>query len=273
MPALNQKLIDQRLYEVAPRRLEDPVKCCVCESTNVTKLASREIVRGRMFIVGPDSRAFDASRSLAFCATCWPRWMMWRARLGYDLHWNHASDEPCHPGCVAAKGGRQAQLAAQMSLLGQRTDGFFVVKSIDGQPHVNGSPLIWSMRTFHFMFRTLKRQNYYESVGDPAEVQRQLLLGFSLHGIGVPRAQIDGIIIIVEAFESWYTAPRGVISMPRPDDTSIGLHCVHLTHYADSGAVLGFWNCWGPSWGDREHGTMSFEYLERYFHGLSSVVG
>jgi hypothetical protein len=51
------------------------------------------------------------------------------------------------------------------------------------------------------------------------------------------------MLIVVEAFESWYNAPDGDIGMPRPGDKSIGLHCVHLTHYSGSGTTLGFWNC------------------------------
>jgi GNAT superfamily N-acetyltransferase len=263
---MNQQKIDQWTCGVEPHPIGPDPKCDLCEKPEVSKLVSREIIRGRMFIVRHSSPAFDPDASLAFCSECWPRWLMWRARMGYDLHWEHASDAPCHAGCLARQGGRATQLAAQMSLLQNRPDGFFAQKSIDGQPRVNGSMLLMAMRMSRFMFRPLHRQHYYESISDPAEVQRQFLQSFQLRQLGVPRAQVDGMHIIVEAFESWYNAPGGDVGMPGPGDKSIGLHCVHLTHYSDSGAILGFWNCWGSAWGKQGHGTIPFEYLEKYLY-------
>ncbi len=186
--------------------------------------------------------------------------------MGFDLH-EHRSDAPCSPACIARKGGRGAQFAAQMSLLSDRSEGgFFAQKSIDGQPTVNGSPLIMGQRSSRFMYRQFQRQTYYESIGVPKEVQRQLLRTFQERELGVPRWRLDQILIVVEAFQSWYDAPAGAVTLPGRDDPSIGLHCVHLTHYADYGEILGFWNNWGPWWGDRGHGTLPFEYLEKYFH-------
>jgi GNAT superfamily N-acetyltransferase len=153
-----------------------------------------------------------------------------------------------------------------MSLMSTRPDGFFAQKAMDGQPGVNGSPLLMAMRNACFNYRQSMRQSYYESIGDAEEVRRQFLLGWQLKADLGNRAFLDGMLIIVEAFESWYDARRGVISLPRPGDRSIGLHCVHLTHYADSGEILGFWNNWGSGWGDHAHGMLPFKYLDKYFY-------
>jgi GNAT superfamily N-acetyltransferase len=264
---LNQKTINRWIYEAEPHQFVLPPTCDVCGESKVTEVVSRGIDRGRMYIVRHSNPGFDPSAALAFCEECWPRWLMWRARMGFDLHWEHSYGAACHAGCLARQGGRRTQLLAQMSMLTSRTDGFFAQKSIDGMPAINGSPLLMAMRMSHFLYRMLQRQAYYESIGDPTEVQSQLLRAFQLSEIiGVPRAQTDGILIIVEAFESWYKAPGGDVGMPKPGDKSIGLHCVHLTHYSDSGAILGFWNSWGSGWGKRGHGTISFEYLEMYFY-------
>jgi GNAT superfamily N-acetyltransferase len=263
---INQRKIDEHVYAVEPRARTYPLTCSACGSTEVGKSVSTEAAGGRLFILGESSVGFNPQRWLGFCEDCWPRWLMWRARMGYDLHGSHGPHERCGPGCIAVQGGRANQVAAQMSMAFSRTDGFFLVKSIDGQPYVNGSQLLWSMRTFHFITRMNHRQDYYESLSDAAEVRRRFLYGFQLQQLGVPRAQIDGILIVVEAFESWYTAPGGGIRMPVPGDRSIGMHCVLLTHYSDSGPTIGFVNCWGSAWGDRGHGTISFSYLERYLH-------
>lgn len=261
---MNQQVIDRRTYEARPHPLVSPPICDICGGANVARVVSREIVRGRMFVVGQLSPAFDPSASLAFCADCWPHWQMWRARMGFDLHF-HRADAPCSADCIARAGGRGAQLAAQMSLLQPGSDVFFAQKSIDGLPHVNASFLIMAQRTGRFMYRQVQRQTYYESIGDAAEVQRQFLRATRHHTLGVPNWLVDQILIVVEAFQSWRAAPGGNVPLPRAGDESIGLHCVHLTGYDDHGEILRFPNTWGPRWGDRGYGTISFDYLERYF--------
>ena len=263
---MSQQEIDRRTYEVTPHPLVLPAKCDKCGSTDVHRVVSREIIRGRMFVVGHRSPAFAPSASLAFCADCWPVWLMWRARMGFDLHL-HRSNVPCCATCIARTGGRRAQLEAQMSLLQSPSDGFFFAqKSIDGLPRIHASSLIMAQRTGRFMDRFTQRQTYCESIGDATEVQRQFLRAWEHHALGVPYALVDRILIVVEASQSWRAAPGGNVALPRAGDDSIGLHSVLLTHYADHGAILGFVNSWGPRWGDRGYGTMPFEYLERYFY-------
>jgi GNAT superfamily N-acetyltransferase len=185
--------------------------------------------------------------------------------MGFDLH-THEPSNKCDRSCLARGVGRRAQFMSQMSTLTDRSAAFFVVKAIDGLPQLNGSQLIMAQRMSTFMFRPFHRQYYYEMLPN-AEHARRLLLESARwsEGFGVPRAYIDHVHIAVEAFQSWYTAPKGAITMPTPDDRSIGLHAVLLTHYSDSGATIGFVNSWGPNWGERGYGTMPFDYVQRYF--------
>lgn len=261
---MTQEEIDRRTYEVTPHPRAAMEVCDQCGSDLVHRIVSREEHRGRMFIVGPGSPAFDPAAVLVFCRDCYPRWLMWRARMGYDMH-EHRAEAPCQRPCIAKLGGRRAQLDAQIALLVDRSEsaGFFAQKQIDGLPRVNGSYLLMGQRTAHFMYRMVTRQQYYESTSDPAEVRRLFLRAAQMHRLRVGRAA-DHVLIIVEAFRSWHNAPRGAIPLPDPGDASIGLHCVYLSGYEDHGDTFRFANSWGQRWGRRGYGTLSYEYLMRY---------
>jgi len=262
---MNQAEIDRRTYNLKPGQFAKVEACIVCGAVPVTHVASSEARRGRFFLIRPRDTAFDPARCVALCAKCWSQWLMWRARMGFDVH-THGPTDVCDRSCLAQNGGRWAQLAAQMSLLGNRADMFFVGKAIDGLPRVNGGHLIMGQRTACFLLRSVHRQVYYEMLPDAHHAQRLLLeSAFWAETLVIPRAHIDRVIVVVEAFESWRTARNGAIQLPAPGDRSIGLHTVLLTHYAQSGGTLGFVNSWGPRWGDRGYGTMPFEYLERHF--------
>lgn len=262
---MTRQEIARQTYEITPHSLTEPLICDVCAATEVQRLVSREIVRGRMYIVGRDSPAFKPSAVLAFCADCWPKWLLWRARMGFDLHF-HRSDAICSARCIARRDGRRLQFEAQASIVEARHHGFFAMKSIDGLPLVNGSFALIGLRTHRFMRRRGQRQTYYESIGDAREVQRQFMRLGNLLALGVPRALLDRFVIVVQAFESWYTAPSGNVSLPRAGDRSIGLHCVALTHYENHAESIGFANSWGRGWGNGGYGKLSIEYLERHFH-------
>jgi GNAT superfamily N-acetyltransferase len=184
--------------------------------------------------------------------------------MGYDLH-THGPSSECGERCLARVGGRRTQVGAQLSLLKERTAGFFVVKAIDGLPRTNGAHLIMAQRTASFLYRPLNRQYFYEMLPDAATAQGVLLESARWNAAGVSEGHVDHVQIVVEAFESWYTAPRGNIQMPTGGDRSIGLHSVLVTGFADSGATIHFINSWGPQWGRRGYGSMSFEYFERHF--------
>lgn len=263
---MNQRLIDRETFNLALGPFADASDCVVCGATPVTHVASPVARRGRLYLTRPREPDFDPSQCVALCGECWPRWLMWRARMGFDLH-THGPSGECNPSCLARHGGRRAQFVSQMSMMEDRNAGFFVVKAIDGLPRVNGSHLVMAQRSSSFMFRPSHRQHYYETLPDAEQAQRLLLESarWGPEGLGISRAYIDHVIIAVEAFESWYKAPRGAIPMPTPGDRSIGLHAVLLTGYKDSGAVLSFINSWGRDWGDRGYGTLPFEYLQRYY--------
>lgn len=263
---MNQKEIDRRTYQVRPHHLVEALKCDQCGSSEVERVFSYTTARGRMFIAQRPDPSFDSSSALALCVACWPRWMTWRARMGFDLH-THAASAPCGPSCLARNTGRRNQVESQMLLFQDRSEssGFFAIKAIDGQPRVNGTPSIFGARMVHFMNRMYGRQEYYESTSEPAVVKRVFMEFGARHGAAI-RKGLDSVLIVVEAFESWRTAKNGEIPLPRPGDPSIGLHCVRLTHYKDHGDILGFANSWGRGWGERGYGTLSFEYLERYLH-------
>jgi hypothetical protein len=268
---MNQKEIDRRTFEVAPHLVASPQHCDVCDSAEVYKLVSREVIRGRLLVVTDPTPEFDASASLAFCADCWPRWLMWRARMGFDLH-THSASAPCTASCLARRQGRYAQFVSQMSLMQDPNQLFFAQKQIDGQPRANGSPLIMAQRAGYFMLRQVQRQWYYESIGDAAEVRRQFIESAILMNMGAARAA-NSHLIVVQAFESWYTAPGGAVSLPKAGDRSIGLHCVHLTGYLDHGETLGFANSWGRGWGDRGFGTRRSSTCRPTSTRPSSCVG
>jgi GNAT superfamily N-acetyltransferase len=262
---MTQTEIDRRTYNLTPGPFAQADTCMVCAAAPVTHVSTPEPARGRLFLIGPREAAFEPARCIAVCDGCWPKWLMWRAKMGFDLHTHHPASE-CAPDCLARRGGRRTQVASQMSLLQNRTDGFFLVKAIDGAPRVNGSHLIMAQRTANFTYRLLNRQFYYELLPDAEHAQRLLLASAGwCDTLAISRAYIDRVQIVVEAFESWYSAPKGAITMPAPGDRSIGLHAVLLTHYSESGETLGFVNSWGPGWGNCGYGTMPFEYIKRYY--------
>jgi GNAT superfamily N-acetyltransferase len=263
---MNQRVIDRETLNVALGSVAEMSNCVVCGATPVTHVASPVARRGRLYVTRPTEPDFDSSQCVALCGRCWPRWLMWRARMGFDLH-THGPSRECDPACFARGRGRYAQFGAQMSMLEDRNAGFFLAKAIDGLPRVNGSHLIMGQRSAMFTYRPFHRQYYYEMLPDAEETQRCLLESARWsEGLGISKAYADHVHIVVEAFESWYTAPRGRITMPPTGDRSIGLHAVLLTGYTDSGANISFINSWGPRWGARGYGTMPFEYLQRYFH-------
>jgi GNAT superfamily N-acetyltransferase len=143
---------------------------------------------------------------------------------------------------------------------------FLLIKQFDGMPRLNGTPMIACKRAYHFWDIYKNRQNYYESVGTPAELVRQRLFVSDLERIGLPRHMQDGHLLAFEIFESSSDAPGGRLQLPRPGDSSRGLHAVDITGCSPDGSVIHFWNNWGPGWGDHGYGSMSIEYLNAHFH-------
>lgn len=263
--AMSQTAIDDATYTLGPHALATPWRCDKCGAVRPCRTFSFETDRGRLIISYMGRSTSDPRRVLTLCDECWPRWLMWRAREGYDLH-VHATSDTCDSKCIARRGGRRTQLIAQMSLFEESASLFFLAKSIDGQPTKNGSPLLMGQRSSYFTFRPFHEQGYYESIGDVDELLRQIRENARLHQIGVPLWTLGQHLLVFEVFESAHHAPDGVITFPKPGETSLGLHCVLQTGYRNSGAELAFVNYWGRSWGKRGFGTVSVDYLRRYFH-------
>jgi hypothetical protein len=229
---MTQRVIDDHTYELTPRPLGGPWECSHCGTSSQCRVFSYECLRGRLYYSLMGQEGFAASSVLMLCAECWPRWLMWRARFGYDLH-SHAANGQCAPPCLATQGARHTQFVAQMSLFANREDGFFAQKTIDFQPTVNGSPLIMAERFGFFMYRPFTRQNYYESIGTTEELLRQILFNGQLMEIGFSRGWSDQYLMVFEVFEGAHSAPRGELAAPRTGEKSLGLHCVMWTGYTD----------------------------------------
>ena len=262
---MTQHVIDEHTYELIPRPLGTPWECAYCGSSTQCRIFSHQCIRGQLFYSLMGQQGFSPSRVLILCDTCWPRWLMWRARFGYDLH-SHSVHIPCGPTCLSERGSRQAQFVAQMSLFGEPEDRFFAQKSIDFQPTVNGSPLIMAERFGFYMYRPFTRQNYYESIGTVEELLTQILFNAQLMEIGYPRPWSDQYLMVFEVFEGAYAAPKGVLAPPKPGEKSLGLHCVMWAGYTDGAESLNFLNSWGSSWGDKGYGSVSADYLRKYHY-------
>jgi GNAT superfamily N-acetyltransferase len=261
---MTRKVIDDEIFRLQPRPLRPPWRCDKCGTPDKCRAFSHRRFRGRLYFTYWNQTGFDPSQTLMLCDDCWPRWLMWRARMGYDLH-DHSLKGVCGAECLAQRGGRRAQFNAQMSLFGSRT-AFYAQKDIDGLPSYNGSHLIMAERTSYFMYRGLTRQHYYESIGNVEELVRQMQFNGQLHEMGLPQYALDDHLIVFEAFESSHHAPGGVICEPRASEKSLGLHCVMVSGYEDNGNRLSFLNSWGPSWGVKGYGSVSTDYLSRHFH-------
>jgi len=264
-PIVTQAVIDRQTFNFRARPFGAAIQCDGCRASQLWKVFSYRVDSGWLYFNYASELGFDPLSCLALCRDCWPRWLMWRARMGYDLH-HHTRDDECGADCLANMGGRRAQFHAQMSTFGDRPAAFFLVKAIDGQPTQNGTQLIMSQRSGYFSLRPFTKQLYYESIADVDELVRQILFTAQLREIGLPQHMADGYLLVFETFQSAYNAERGVLAHPTIGDSSIGFHCVYQTGYTDSGENLRFINSWGRNWGIRGFGTVSLDYLRKYFY-------
>jgi GNAT superfamily N-acetyltransferase len=67
--------------------------------------------------------------------------------------------------------------------------------------------------------------------------------------------------------DSWFDAPKGIISTPDNQPIS-GAHAVYLHGYDDTTLMFNFVNSWGYSWGDAGCGYLPYSYFpERFLEG------
>jgi GNAT superfamily N-acetyltransferase len=267
---MTRRAIDDATFNISTHAFGPPWQCSKCGATERCRTFSRQAQRGRMYVSFRGTAGFDVAEVLLLCENCWPRWLMWRAREGYDLHL-HGPATACDPACLARKGGRRAQLISQLSVFEGLDDQFFLVKEYDGLPNRNGTFLLNAERLRYFAHRNAYKQAYYESTSDVDELVRQIPAIAQLEAIGLERSKQDQHLVVFEAFQSAYSAPSGAIPMPKPGDPSIGLHSVPIVGYRESGRELLFRNSWGRAWGDRGYGSISTAYLHRYMNETMTV--
>ena len=68
-------------------------------------------------------------------------------------------------------------------------------------------------------------------------------------------------ITIYESFESESVAKTGIVTMPTPDENSLGGHAVVCVGYDDTKNLWIMRNSWGEGWGDGGYFYLPYEYL------------
>lgn len=242
------------------------MRCNHCSSEESVREFTFLEVAGALFVSDrPPYRPNDAPFVKQLCNDCWVKWLMWKARLGYDLH-THAATARCTQRCLARSRGRAAQYATLRSLASHPDQMFWIAKTFDGMPNVNGSSQLAGNRVMFFSARWSLRQAFYELLSNVDALIAQLLEKGGLSSLGIADGMLDNYIIVVEAFRDAWAVSSGAVDIPGSGDTSLGLHSVFVTGYADSGDLVRFVNSWGPNGGNHGSGTLSRRYLDRYLH-------
>jgi GNAT superfamily N-acetyltransferase len=245
---------------VAPAPL---LTCSHCGGTSGLRSFTFAESAGRLWITFTKSPMSEPTWK-CLCDECWPKWLLWKARLGFDIH-THSSAVACSSACLAMAGGRRAQRLAMRSAIAPH-ETFWLQKAIDGMPDVNGSSQLAAKRLSKFLHPDVFGQELYESLPNAEEFKRQLLASAELTATYIPIHAVDHFIIVVEVFKSAHAAPEGVIVFPVTGEQSLGMHSVFVTGYEQAGEVIRFANSWGVGWGKAGHGSVSMDYLRRYLH-------
>lgn len=238
--------------------------CIRCGEGEATRFARGEEALGILYLA-PASIASDDDAIAALCESCWPRWLMFLARQGYDLH-THGHKSDCRTSCLARGSGRYAQIVSLWTLYEDNRNGFESQKLMDGLPGVNGSTPLAGARLAHWsgLLGRLS-QGFYEYAPSLEQFLEQLAGASEMKRLHYPPWAYDHFALTFEAFESAHSAARGVISRPTASDSSIGLHCVAVDELSSDGTQISFWNSWGRSWGIKGRGVIELAYLESYF--------
>src|SRR5215207_1540746 len=141
---------------------------------------------------------------------------------------------------------------------------YAISKKIDGYPEVEGTwPLVGGrVRAF---VNLRERQTFYEPVSTYDELFDLTLANSILDAGYAPLCAFNRVVISFRMFRSAYAAPSGVISLPRPGVSEVGIHAVSAGFgWANRGEALRFKNSWGAGWGDGGYGVLSRNYLDRY---------
>ena len=240
--------------------------CMRCGADGILQVFSAVAVGGVLYITGFRQPGFDHRQIQLLCDKCRAEWLMWQARMGYDLH-THSPSAECSAACLARRAGRRAQYRNLISVMTDSRAGFQMAKAIDGLPRVNATPLL---------FREPRCLLYWGLVSPPGPLRigrkprgREPWAaydGSATVGSGFWLRALDSYRMAIEIFDSAYTAIRGNIRDPKPGERSRGLHAVAVEQFDEVTQTFRFWNNWGPGWGERGYGTMSLRYAREFYH-------
>ena len=111
-------------------------------------------------------------------------------------------------------------------------------------------------------------------VGSPCKEADKLAQTFKILGYWRVDPEVDAIkesiylngplVVGVDVYAKFESAPGGVVPMPTPDEEYLGGHAICLVGYDDGKHLFKFKNSWGVIWGDGGYGYLHYDYVEPY---------
>jgi len=87
---------------------------------------------------------------------------------------------------------------------------------------------------------------------------------FCLDEIKILLCNMESVQISVPITKQWYSAPSGLIAMPKHPSEFIDMHAVQPVGYDDSTQLLLIRNSWGTKWGENGYGYLPYDYLDSH---------
>jgi len=81
------------------------------------------------------------------------------------------------------------------------------------------------------------------------------------------------VIVTFECYESARSAPKGTITPPKDGEKKLGAHAVALYDHSAEEQCFYFRNSWGPEWGDRGYGALTYDFIEKGHVTKLTVLG
>jgi hypothetical protein len=79
-------------------------------------------------------------------------------------------------------------------------------------------------------------------------------------------------ITLYASFNSPRTAATGVVPDPKPGEAIEGGHAICIVGYDDAARRFTFENSWGPRWGDKGYGSVSYDYVRDHGAGAWALT-
>jgi hypothetical protein len=73
-------------------------------------------------------------------------------------------------------------------------------------------------------------------------------------------------------YDSFYTPERGTIDLPKETETQHGGHAILITGYDDNQNIFKFKNSWGPGWGIKGYGFLTYQFVEKFAQDAWTAV-